>query len=147
MLEKINEDLKSAMKGKDRLTVDTLRLLISRIKNEEIQKKEKLTDPEIAVLVKKEIKKRKEAIELYKKGGREDLAEKESSESTILEAYLPKQVSGEELAGIIASTIEEMNATGPSDMGKVMKEIMSKYPGRVDGKQVRELVQEKLSSL
>jgi uncharacterized protein YqeY len=147
LIDKIHADLKTSMKEKDRLRTDTLRLLISRIRNEEIEKKQKLKDAEVAVLVQKEIKGRKEAIELFEKGGRMDLADKERKEMSILESYLPRQLSDEELSDAVDKAVADTGAASPSDLGKVMKEILSKYSGRADGKRVRELVQEKLSSL
>ena len=145
MIDKIKEDLVKAMKEKDKDKINTLRLLNSAIKNEEIKKRDKLEDSEIAILVQKEIKKRREAIELYEKGGREELADNEKKELKILEIYLPEQLSDDELAKAIDAAIEEVGAAGPSDMGKVMKVVMSKHQGQVDGKVVRELVQKKLT--
>ncbi len=142
--EKIMQDMKEAMKAKDTAKVSTLRLLISEIKNKEIDKRGELTDDEILAVIQKAVKQRKESIEQYEKAGRSDLVEKEKKELEILEAYLPQPLSEEELEAIIDEAIKEAQATSVKDMGKVMKIVMPKVRGRADGKIVNQKVREKL---
>jgi len=132
------------MKAKDTAKVSTLRLLISEIKNKEIDKRGELTDDEILAVIQKAVKQRKESIEQYEKAGRSDLVEKEKKELEILEAYLPQPLSEEELEAIIDEAIKEAQATSVKDMGKVMKIVMPKVRGRADGKIVNQKVREKL---
>ena len=142
--EKIMQDMKEAMKAKDTAKVSTLRLLISEIKNKEIDKRGELTDDEILAVIQKAVKQRKESIEQYEKAGRSDLVEKEKKELEILEAYLPQPLSEEELEAIIDEAIKEAQATSVKDMGKVMKIVMPKVRGRADDKIVNQKVREKL---
>jgi len=145
--ERITQDMKEAMKERDILKVSTLRLLLAEIKNKEIDKKGELTDEEILSLIQKAVKQREESIEQYRKGNRSDLVEKETKEIEILKSYLPEPLSEEELDRIIEETIKEVGAMGPKDMGKVMKAIMPKVKGRVDGKIVNERVSIKLQNI
>ncbi len=142
--QRIMEDMKEAMKAKDTARVSTLRLLLSEIKNKEIDKRGELSDDEVLAVIQKAVKQRRESIEQYKKAGREDLAEKESKELEILESYLPQPLTEEELEAIIDEAIKEVGATSPRDMGKVMKVVMPKVRGRADGKVVNQKVREKL---
>lgn len=144
--EQILEDIKSAMKAKERETLSTLRMLQSSIKNEEIANKKDLDDTEIGKIVKKEVKKRKDAIEQYTKGGRQELADKEQSEIKILEKYMPEEMGEEEIKQIIENTIKDINANGPQDMGKVMGVVMPKLDGKADGQIVSKLVKESLNN-
>ncbi len=143
--ERIMADMKEAMKAKDTVRLSTLRLLLSEIKNKEIDKRGELTDDEILAVIQKAVKQRRESIQQYKDGGREDLAEKEQKELEVLEAYLPQPLSEEELISLIDEVIKEVGATSMRDMGKVMREIMPKVRGRADGKLVNELVKKRLS--
>ncbi len=145
--ERITQDMKEAMKERDILKVSTLRLLLAEIKNKEIDKRGELTDEEILSLIQKAVKQREESIEQYRKGNRSDLVEKETKEIEILKSYLPEPLSEEELDRIIEETIKEVGAMGPKDMGKVMKAIMPKVKGRVDGKIVNERVSIKLQNI
>ena len=144
--EKIQQDIKQAMKEKDQVRLSTLRLLMAEIKNREIDAGEELDEPEILSIVQKAAKQRKESIEQYKKGGREELAAKEEQELGILESYLPQQLSREELESIVREAIEKCGATSPKEMGKVMKEVMPKVKGRADGKEVNGLVRTMLEA-
>ncbi len=148
LLDRINEDYKNAMKDKDEVRRQTINLLKSALKYREIELREKgkeMNDEEIISVIQREIKKRKEALELYEKGGRVDLAEKEKAEIAILESYLPKQLSEEELNTIIDEVITHTGAKSLSDVGKVMKEVMPRVKGRADGNIVKALVEKKLS--
>jgi len=138
-------DLKGAMKSKDSLKVDTLRLLISEIKNKEIDLHEDLGDEAITALLTTQIKRRKEAASMFEQGGRIDLKEKEEREMAILQNYLPEQVGEEELKQRIQAVIAETGAQGPQDMGKVMKVVVPEFKGKAEGDQIRKIVSELLA--
>jgi len=138
-------DLKGAMKSRDSLKVDTLRLLISEIKNKEIDLHEELGDEAIIALLTTQIKRRKEAAGMFEKGGRTDLKEKEEKEITILQFYLPAQVGEEELKQRIQQVIAETGAQSPKDMGKIMKVVVPEFKGKAEGDQIRKIVTELLA--
>lgn len=138
-------DLKEAMKARDSLKVDTLRILNSEIKNREIDTRQDLDDEAILGLVTTQIKRRREAAVQYEKGGRPELKEKEEKEIDILSAYLPKQATEEELRERISQVIQETGAAGMKDMGKVMKTVVAEFKGKADGGRLKELVQESLA--
>ena len=138
-------DLKGAMKSKDSLKVDTLRLIVSEIKNREIDLHEELGDEAITSLLTTQIKKRKEAASMFEKGGRTDLKEKEEKEIAIIQVYLPEQVGEEELKQRIQAVITETGAQGPKDMGKVMKVVVPEFKGKAEGDQIRKIVTELLA--
>jgi uncharacterized protein YqeY len=144
MLERLREDMKKALKQKNELALSTLRLLLSEIKNAEIEKRDELDEGEIITIIRRSIKKRKEAIELFKKGGREDLAEKEEREIEVLAKYLPRELSIKEIEKVADEIIEELKANSPSDIGRVMRGLMSRFRGRIDGKTAKEVVADKL---
>ena len=135
----IQESVKIAMKSGDSVTLSTLRLLLSAIQNEEIRLRRNLTPDEIQKAVMTLCKQRGEAIELYRKGGREELAQKEESELAVLKRYLPQALGDDELETLIRACIDETGAKGMQDLGKVMKLVMPKVAGRSDGKRVNEL--------
>ncbi|HKI49349.1 MAG TPA: GatB/YqeY domain-containing protein [Desulfobacteria bacterium] len=143
--EKLLSDLKGAMKSKDSLKVDTLRLLISEIKNKEIDLREELGDGAITALLTTQIKRRKEAAGMFEQGGRADLKEKEEKEMAILQAYLPEQVGEEELKQRIQAVIAETSAQGLKDMGNVMKVVVPEFKGKAEGDQIRKIVTELLA--
>lgn len=140
--EKINTEMKDALKGGEKTRLWALRMLLSAIRYQEIEDKKELSDDEIIVVVGREIKKRKEAAEEYRKGKREELAEKEEQEAEILSAYMPPQLSHSEVEQIIKEAIGEVQPMGPGDMGKVMAKVMPRVKGRADGKKVNEKVRE-----
>ena len=148
MLEKkINDDLKGAMKEKKTIKIETLRMLKAEIKNVSISKKgASLEDKDVFQIVSKQIKQHRDSIETFSKGGREDLAEKEKQELEILQSYLPKQLSKEEVVSIVKQAIAETGAASRSDMGKVMKLVMEKVKGAAEGKLVSQIVAEQLGS-
>jgi uncharacterized protein YqeY len=135
----IQEAVKSAMKRADALTLSTLRLLLSAVHNEEIRVRKELTTEEIQKIIGTLCKQRGEAIELFRRGSREELAQKEEAELAILQRFLPQPLSEEEVKGLIRASITEAGATGLQDLGKVMKLVMPKVSGRSDGKRVNEL--------
>ena len=144
LFEKIQSDLKEAQLSRDELKVSTLRLLLSEVKNLEINKGNPLSDQDIISIIQKEVKKRKEAVLGFRSGQREELAQKEESEAKILENYLPEGLTGEELTKIVESSITEVGATTIAEMGKVMTNVMAKVAGRADGGTVSSLVKERL---
>jgi uncharacterized protein YqeY len=147
LYEKITKDYMTALKNKDNFRAEVLSTLRSAIKYREIELREKgkeLDDGEVLEVIKKEIKKRREAIEMYKQGGRLDLAEKEENELKILEEYVPAEMSDEELRIKIKEIIEKVGATNIKDMGKVMKEAMSELKGLAEGERIRKVVEELL---
>ncbi len=146
--DQIQEDLKAAMIAKDELKLSTVRMLKSAIQYYEIQKGGagyEATDEDITDVIGKEIKKRKESIELYKQGNRPESAEKEQKEVDILTAYLPEQMSEDEVRKLVKEAVEQTGATTPQDMGKVMGALMPKVKGKADGTLVSNLVREALT--
>ena len=141
----IQEAVKGAMKSADALTLSTLRLLLSAVHNEEIRVRKELTTEEIQKTIVTLCKQRSEAIELFRKGGREELAQKEEAELAILQRFLPQPLSEDEVKCLIQASIAETGATGIQDLGKVMKLVMPKVSGRSDGKRVNELARTLLS--
>jgi len=135
----IQEAVKTAMKSGDGVTLSTLRLLLSALHNEEIKVRKELTTEEIQKIIAMLCKQRSEAIELFRKGGREELAQKEEAEIVVLKRYLPQPLTEDEIAALIRASIDEAGAKGIQDLGKVMKVLMPKVSGRSDGKRVNEL--------
>lgn len=141
MYERIDHELKDAMRSKDTVKLSVLRMLMAAVKNTEIAKKvNKLDDPDVIQVVQKMIKEHKESISQFEKGNRTDLVEKEKAEMEVLQKYAPAQMAEEELAGIVRATVQEMGAASKSDAGKVMKAVMEKVKGKADGKVVNQLV-------
>ena len=132
-IEEIKQDMYAAMKSKDKVKATILRSLLSNLKKIEIEKKEPIAEPEYLSIVKKMVKQLKESIDVYIQAGRIELAEKEKSELSIIEAYLPKQFSEEEISELIRNIISEISAKNISDIGKVMAIVMKKGGGKVDG--------------
>ena len=141
----ITADITKAVKARDQFTVDALRMVISAVKNKEIEKKADIDDKAIISLLSTLVKQRREAAELYRKGNREELAAKEEKEIELLKKYLPEALSDDELVKIVAGAAEEVGASSLADMGKVMKAVMVKVAGRADGTVVSDLVKKQLS--
>ena len=135
-------DMKEALKARDSLTLNTIRGVISEIKNREIDLRCELDDEEIISLVSTQIKKRKEAATLFDKGGRSDLSQKENQEMVILQNYLPEQVSESDLKNRIQEVILELGIVDIKDLGKVMKTVIPEFKGRADNGQIKNLVAE-----
>ena len=142
--EKLAADLTSALKQREAIRVSTLRLLISALRNKEIEKKKTLADGDVMELVQTQAKSRRESIDLYRKGGRNELAEKEEAELKVLLAYLPEPMSESQLRELVQGALQEVGAKGPQDMGRVMSALMPKIKGRVDGKQAQLVVKQLL---
>lgn len=141
--ERITQDVTAAMKAREEHRLSTLRMVKSAIKNKEIDKRAPLDDQEALAVLSTLIKQRKDSIEQFTKGGRKDLADKEATEITIIEGYMPKAAGEEEIAAVVRSTIAEMGSSTMKDMGTVMKNSMAKFAAsgtRVDGKVVSETV-------
>ncbi len=134
--DEINNDLKGAMKARDERRVSTLRLVNAAIKNADIdisrQGKGDLTDDELLALMQKMIKQRQESVEIYDKAGRGELADKEREEIAIIEAYLPKQMSEDEIGSLVATLVKETGASAVKDMGRVMAALKERYAGKLD---------------
>lgn len=143
-LQKLDDDLKVSLKASDSLKVSVLRMAKAALKYRQIDKGGELSEEEIISVLSSLSKQRKESIELFSKGGREDLAEKERQELAILQSYLPEQVPEKELDRIIAEAIKESSAAGIKDMGKVMKLVMPRLKGSADGKLINQKVKELL---
>ncbi len=137
--DEIKEAVKRAMKSGDAVALSTLRLLLAAVHNEEIRVRRELTPAEIQRTTATLCKQRAEAIDLYRKGNREDLALKEEAELTVLKRWLPQPLSEDEVKDLIQASIVEAGAKGVQDLGKVMKLVMPKVSGRNDGRQVTEL--------
>jgi uncharacterized protein YqeY len=144
---KILEEIKEAMKSKDTVKLGTLRFLQAAIKNREIElRPQPINDEEVLSVIKKLVKQRKESIEQYKAGNRQDLVDQEAAELKILETYLPAQMSREQVEKLVIETIGALSAKTIKDMGPVMKEVLAKSGGAADNKLVSELVRAKLSN-
>ena len=143
--DKLLSDMKEALKSKDSLRLNTIRSVIAAIKNQEIDLRKELQDDEVLSIVTHEVKKRKEASALFEQGGRTDLVEKEKQEHTILQAYLPDQVSEEDLRKRIQEVITETGAEGMKDLGKIMKALVPEFKGKTDNSLIKDLAGEYLN--
>ena len=140
LTDQIRADLTAAMKSRDAVRTSTLRMLQAAIKNEQIDKGRELSDEEALAVIQRGVKQRQDSIEQYTKGNRTDLADKERVELGMLETYLPAQMSSEEAEAAVREVIASTGAASKKDAGRVMKEMMAKYRGQVDGKRVQEIV-------
>ena len=145
--EELLEDMKIAMKEKDKERLSVIRLCRAAIKNVEIDKRKELNDEEVIEVLVREVKMRRDAMVEYDKAGRPDIVQKLEEEIEILHKYLPRQLTREELVAIIDEVFSQVNPTSPKDMGKVMGAIMPKIKGRADGKLVNELVKDRFEKL
>jgi uncharacterized protein YqeY len=138
------EDMKVALKAGDKVRLSTIRMIRAQLKDAGIAKGEDLTSEEVISVLTSATKKRKEAIQAYTDGGRDELAEKERQELEIINSYLPEQLSEEEIENKVVEIIEQVGAIGLKDLGKVMRNAMQEFKGRADGKLVQEMVRKKL---
>jgi uncharacterized protein len=143
--ERLDEDLKAAMREKAQLRLDTIRMLKSAIKYREIELMKPLDDAGVLSVIASEIKRRRDSVEQYRAGNRPELAEKEEKEIAILQAYLPQQLSADELRAKVDEAVAKVGAQGPKDMGAVMKALLPEVQGRAEGKAVSDLVKARLS--
>lgn len=146
LLDRLNQDMKQAMKNKDKETLSVIRMVKASIQNESIKLgKDALSEDEDLTILTREVKQRKDSLQEFKAAGREDLVEKLENELAILSTYMPEQLSAEELLSIVQATIQEVNATSMKDMGKVMGAVMPKVKGKADGSQIKQAVQQELN--
>ncbi|WP_270172293.1 GatB/YqeY domain-containing protein [Paenibacillus sp. SYP-B4298] len=140
--DRLNDDMKQAMKSQDKFKLSTIRMVRASVKNQEIDLKRALDDNEVLDILSREIKQRKDSLQEFKKAGREDLVTNLAAEIDIISVYLPQQLTEEEIKVIVQQTIQETGASSKAEMGKVMTALMPKVKGRADGKLVNQLVQQ-----
>ena len=145
LVDKIQKDMYKAMKEKEKEQINALRNIIGKLKYKYIDKGDKLTEQEEIKVIQSQAKQRRESIELYKQGGRNDLVETETKELSIIEEYLPQAMSEEEVRRLVRKTVKETGAESMSDLGKVMPLVMKKGAGKIDGKIAQEILRELLS--
>ncbi len=138
--KRMSDDLKQAMKAGDKVRRDTLRMLASSVKNAEIAKQAALNDADILGIIAKDVKRHQESIDAFKKGNRPDLVAKEEAEMAILQGYLPKQMTRDEIMAAAREVMAAVGAKGPGDKGKVMQQLMPKLKGKADGKEINDVV-------
>ena len=143
-LQQLKSDMKSAMKAKRKEELSTIRQILSSLNNKKIDGGGELSDDDVIEVLSKEAKQRKESIEAYREGDREDLAEKEEAELEVVERYLPEPLTDEEVGEMVDEIIEQTGAESPGDMGRVMGQIMPKVKGRFEGSKVKDIVLSKL---
>lgn len=144
-LKKIEDDMKTAMKSREAFRLGVLRMMKTAVKNKELEPPiHSLTEPEFLVVMNTLVKQRRDSIELFTKGGHLDAAQKEADEIKVIQEYLPQALSADEVSKLIAAAIQKTSATGPQDMGKVMKELKEPTSGRVDGKALADAVKNAL---
>jgi uncharacterized protein len=146
LIERLNADMKEAMKARDSLRTQVLRMVLSDCKYARVEKMRELEDADVIQVIRKGIKSREDSESQYRAAGRLDLAEKEAQEAALLKVYLPAGMSQAELADAVDQAIRETGASTIKDMGKVMKSVMAAHGSRVDGKEVQKLVQSRLGS-
>ena len=137
---KLSDDLRQAMRAGDTVRRDTLRMLIASVNNAEIAKQSALTDADILGVVAKEVRRHQESIDAFKKGNRADLVAKEEAEMAVLQSYLPKQMTRDDIVAAAREVIAAVGAKGMGDKGKVMQQLMPKLKGKADGKDVNDVV-------
>ena len=145
LYEKISDDIKVAMKGRDAETLSVLRMLMASLKNKLIDLKEELEDADVVAVIKSDVKKIEDSLESFVKGEREDLADKARSEMKVLKKYLPPEMSEEDLEKAVKKVIDELEVGDMSGMGKAMGKVMEELKGQVDGKRVKAMLARLLS--
>jgi len=145
--QKLLDDLKQAMRGGDKVRRSVIRLVIAAIRNAEIARQVTLDDTGILGIIAKEVRQRRESVEAFKQGNRQDLVAQEEAELTILNEYLPRQMTREEVIIAARQVIEEVEAQGPGDKGKVMPQLIAQLKGRADGREINAIVSELLQNI
>lgn len=145
IVKRLTDDMKQAMKNKDRLKLSVVQMVRAAIKNAEINARKDLNEEEVLEVFSRELKQRRDSLQEFKNAGRTDLIEKVEAEIAILIGYLPEQLSEEEVRTIVADTVQEIGASSKADMGKVMSALMPKVKGKADGKLVNQIVQQYLN--
>lgn len=143
--ERLNDDMKQAMKNQDKFKLSVIRMIRSAIKNVEIDQKKTLDDNEVLDILNREVKQRKDSLQEFEKADRDDLAETVRKELEVIAVYMPQPLTEEEIHAIVQQTIQETGASSKADVGKLMSALMPKVKGRADGKLVNQLVQKLLS--
>ncbi|HZE21623.1 MAG TPA: GatB/YqeY domain-containing protein [Desulfobaccales bacterium] len=146
LYKRLDQAFKEAIKQHQAVTASTLRLVKTAIRYREVDLKRELTEPELQAIINTQVKQRREAMAEYTKAGRPELAQQEEEELNVLLSFLPPQLSPEELAAEVSGVIAELGATGPKDLGKVMKTAMARLAGRADGKAVQEIARQRLGA-
>ncbi|PWK08402.1 GatB/YqeY domain-containing protein [Tumebacillus permanentifrigoris] len=144
LTERLTIDMKQAMKDKDKVRLSVIRMVRTAMKNLEIDAKRELSDEDVITIMNRELKQRRDSLQAFISGGRQDLVEDANAEIQVLISYLPEQLSEDEVRAIVKDCIAETGATGKSDMGKVMSALMPKVKGRADGKLVNQVVSQEL---
>ncbi len=147
MKSRLEYDLKQAMRSRDVLRRDVIRYLRSEIRNEEIRTQKDLDDQGVIQVLSRQAQQRRDSIEAYGDADRQDLVKKEQGELSVILAYLPQQMTGDEIADLVQQVVAEVGASGPADMGKVMSAIMPQVRGKAEGREVNAIVQQTLRSL
>ena len=140
MLEKLSADLKAAIKAGEKVKMLTIRGLMTELKKERVSKNEDLDEAEVTAVLKRSAKMRRESAAQYRNGSRDDLAAQEEAELAVIETYLPRQMSDEEIERAVSAIVEETGAAGKGDFGKVMKALMSRHGGEVDGGKAKAII-------
>ncbi|MFC3798257.1 MULTISPECIES: GatB/YqeY domain-containing protein [unclassified Cohnella] len=144
LADRLNEDMKQAMRAQDKFRLTTIRMVRAAVKNQEIELRRPLEDNEVIEILSREVKQRKDSLQEFGKAGRDDLATAAASEIDIISEYLPTQLDEEEIKTLVTQTIQETGASSKADMGKLMGALMPKVKGRADGKLVNQIVQQLL---
>ena len=144
LFKKIQNDMYTAMKAGEKESTNTLRITLAKLKDKQIEKRDDLTEEEVIKIIQTLVKQRKESIELYVQGGRNELADIEKNEIALLKKYLPQMISENDTKNIVETIINEVGATSMSDMGKIMPEVMKRGKGLIDGRVAQKFVQESL---
>jgi uncharacterized protein YqeY len=144
--ERLNQDMKEALKAHDSARLSAIRMIISAVRNKEIDARKDMDDEGVLSVLSTSAKQRRESIEQYEKAGRQDLVDKEKAELEVIMSYMPQQMGRKEIEALVRDAVAESGAAGPADMGKVMKVLMPKVKGRADGKLVNEVVKAALGS-
>ena len=144
LFKKIQNDMYTAMKAGEKESTNTLRITLAKLKDKQIEKRDDLTEEEVIKIIQTLVKQRKESIELYVQGGRNELADIEKNEIALLKKYLPQMISENDIKNIVETVINEVGATSMSDMGKIMPEVIKRGKGLIDGRIAQKFVQESL---
>ena len=144
LFKKIQNDMYTTMKAGEKESTNTLRITLAKLKDKQIEKRDNLTEEEVIKIIQTLVKQRKESIELYVQGGRNELADIEKNEIALLKKYLPQMISENDIKNIVETVINEVGATSMSDMGKIMPEVMKRGKGLIDGRIAQKFVQESL---
>ena len=144
LFKKIQNDMYTAMKAGEKESTNTLRITLAKLKDKQIEKRDDITEEEVIKIIQTLVKQRKESIELYVQGGRNELADIEKNEIALLKKYLPQMISENDIKNIVETVIIEVGATSMSDMGKIMPEVMKRGKGLIDGRIAQKFVQESL---